>query len=225
MYRIVKILLHLLLIRAHVEEQELGRLVAGALDIDLARSAHFNVSAVTLSQHRVSECNLGTAILGLSPTAHNDLREDLPWTICDKVVADALARRQDGCVHGEICVEGNGTAARAIGGLHDATKLVGLLLIGELAGLVVWLQTALVWLRPDLEKVDLLFGVPVVLRVPDASASACELHLTTLEVLKVAHAVFVFQSASDDVAEDKELGVRMRPEACAWPDPIFVDDA
>jgi hypothetical protein len=49
--------------------------------------------------------------------------------------------------------------------------------------------------------------VPIVFRVPDACARACELDFAALEVLEIAHAVLVFKCAIDDVAEDEELGM------------------
>ena len=74
----------------------------------------------------------------------------------------------------------------------------------------MWLQTALVRLGPDLEEVDFGVGVAVVFRVADAGAGGGELDFAALEVFEVAHAVFVFEDAVDDVAEDEEFGVAVR---------------
>lgn len=41
----------------------------------------------------------------------------------------------------------------------------------------------------------------------DACAGGGELDFATLQVLEIAHAVFVFEDAVDDVTEDEEFGV------------------
>lgn len=54
-------------------------------------------------------------------------------------------------------------------------------------GVVSRLEPALVRERPDLEKVDLFGGVPVVFAVADASSSASHLQVASLHDLEVAY--------------------------------------
>ena len=58
-----------------------------------------------------------------------------------------------------------------------------------------------------MEEVDFGVAVTVVFRMADACAGGGELDFATLQVLEIAHAVFVFEDAVDDVTEDEEFGV------------------
>jgi hypothetical protein len=215
-----------LFLRPHVEQQELGRFAAYALNVNLAWAIDIDVCAIALTQKGVSDLDL-RSLLWLRALAHDDLRKDFPRSLSNKLVRDALARREDGCVHGQISLQANRMlrVAETICVLHDAAKLVGLLLVGEHLGLIVWLQGALVWLGPDLQEMYLIVAIPVVFRVPNTRTGACELYLAALEVLEVAHTVFVFEHAVHDVAEDEELGVGVCAEAGAGLHPVFVDYA
>lgn len=86
------------------------------------------------------------------------------------------------------------------------------------------LQAPLVRLRPYLKKVHLILVVAIVLRVSNPRPCTRELYFAALEVLQVAHTVTVFEGAVDNVAEDEELGVRVRAEARGGLDAVFVDD-
>jgi hypothetical protein len=67
--------------------------------------------------------------------------------------------------------------------------------------------------------------VAVVLGVADAGPRGGELDFAAAQVLEVAHAVLVLELAVDDVRPDEELGVRVRAEAGAALDAVFVYDA
>ena len=83
------------------------------------------------------------------------------------------------------------------------------MLVGELLRLVMRRETALIGFGPDLQEVALGVAVAVVFGMADTGSGAGELDLAALEVLEVAHAVFVLEHAVDDVAEDEEFGVAM----------------
>ena len=58
----------------------------------------------------------------------------------------------------------------------------------------------------------------------DACAGGGELDFATLQVLEIAHAVFVFEDAVDDVTEDEEFGVTVSSETSACLHPVLVDN-
>lgn len=90
---------------------------------------------------------------------------------------------------------------------------------------VAGLQTALLRLNPDLQKMDWLGAGRIKLAVRDAPARAHQLNLAGLELPAIAQAVLVLQRAFQHVAENLHVAVRMRPEAQARRNPVVVDDA
>ena len=137
------------------------------------------------------------------------MSKELPGPLSNKLMNNLLARAQNRRIHAKVSLEPNSTFTllQPVRRLHYPNQLIRLLLVGKLLRLVMWLQTALVGLGPDLEEVDFGVGVAVVFRVADAGAGGGELDFAALEVFEVAHAVFVFEDAVDDVAEDEEFGV------------------
>jgi hypothetical protein len=203
--------------RAHVKQQELGGLVAHTLNLDLVRSLHtLNIRAITLSKHSVANLDLRTALLRLCASCHNNMREYLSWALSNNIMHDLLSRRQDRSIHAKISLQANSTFALSnpLRRLHDPHQLIRLLLVAKLLRLVVWLQTTLVRLGPNLEEVDFRVAVAVVFGVADTGAGACELDFAAFEVLEVAHAVFVLERAVDYVAEDEEFGVAVGACSC-----------
>lgn len=101
--------IYLLLLRTHVEQQKLSRLVARADDVNLSGSIYIDVRAITLTKRGLSNLDASTTLLGLCSSAHNDLCENVPWSLGNELVRDALAGRQNRCIHGEIGLQTNGT--------------------------------------------------------------------------------------------------------------------
>lgn len=67
--------------------------------------------------------------------------------------------------------------------------------------------------------------VAVVLGMSDSRARRGELNFSTFEVFQIAHAVFVFEFAVDNVGPDEEFGVRVGAKAGALFYAVFVDHA
>lgn len=57
----------------------------------------------------------------------------------------------------------------------------------------------------------------------DSGACRSELNLSALQVFEVAHAVFVFELAADNVAPNEEFGVGVSAKTCAFLHAVFVD--
>lgn len=77
--------------------------------------------------------------------------------------------------------------------------------------------------EPDLQKVNGFGGGGVELRMGHTRAGAHQLDLARLESAPVAHAVFVFERAIDDIAEDLHVPVRMIWKTTAWCDTVLID--
>lgn len=86
-------------------------------------------------------------------------------------------------------------------------------------------EVAFARLDPDLQHVggDVWRGIELAME--DTFAGAHELDLAGLEDAAIAEAVFVLESAFDDVGEDFHVAVRVGGEAAAGGDVVFVDDA
>lgn len=107
----------------------------------------------------------------------------------------------------------------------DLPQDVGLLVVGEVSGVVLWLQAVLVGLGPYLQEVDFLALVVIVLGMRDPSASRCHLHISPLHDLDIAHVVLVGQLARDDVREDFEFSVGMGRKPCTRGYSVLIDDS
>ena len=218
----------LLLLRPHVKQQKLCRLIAHALNLNTQRPLHpIDISTVSLPKHRLADFDLRAACFRLRPLAHDDLREQLPRPRRNQLVHHLLAWRQDTSIHTQIRLQPNRMLRlpQSLRALHNPAQRILLLLIRELLRLIMRLQPTLIRLRPDLQKVHLIVLIAVVLGMPNPRPRAGELDLAAREVLQVAHGVLVLQGAVDDVAEDEELGVAVGAEAGAGLDAVFVDDA
>src|SRR5262249_19617362 len=77
--------------------------------------------------------------------------------------------------------------------------------------------------EPDLQQVDRLAVRSIVLAVPDAGPRAQLLHLSGPELPGAAGAVAMGQRSLQHYRQDLHVAVRVRPEAAAWRDPVFVD--
>ena len=217
-----------LLLRPHIKQQKLRRLIAHAFNLEAQRPLHpVNISTIPLPNHRLPDLDLRTPRLRLRPLAHDNLRKQLPWPRRNHLVHHLLARRQDTSVHAQIRLQPNRMllVPQPLRALHNPTQRILLLLIRKPLRLIMRLQPALIGLSPDLQEVHLIIPIAVVLGVPDPRPRASELNLPTREILQVAHGVLVLQGAVDDVAEDEKLGVAVRAEARAGLDAVFVDDA
>lgn len=198
------------ILRPHIEQQKLRRLITHALNLNLARPTHtVNESAIALAQHRLRNLNPRPPLFRLRPLTHNQLCIKFSWAISNNIMRNFLTRREYRRIHAKVSLQSNRMLplSQTIRALHDPDQLIRLLLISELLRFVVWLHAPLVGLGPDLKEVDFGVAVSVVFGMPDAGSSVGELHFSALEVLEVAHAVFVLEGAVDDVAEDEELGV------------------
>ena len=80
------------------------------------------------------------------------------------------------------------------------------------------------WLQPDLEEVCGVFWGRIELAVSHAGARAHDLDLSGTKLPLVAHAILVRQRSGDYVAENFHVSVRVRREAAACCDVVFVDD-
>ena len=80
------------------------------------------------------------------------------------------------------------------------------------------------WLQPNLEEVRRLIWGRIELAVSHAGARAHDLDLSGTKLPLVAHAILVRQRSGDYVAENFHVSVRVRREAAACCDVVFVDD-
>lgn len=83
----------------------------------------------------------------------------------------------------------------------------------------------MVGLYPDLQEVDGFVGRGVELAVLDAGAGGHVLEVTGADDAAVAHGVFVFELAGEDVGDDFHVLVGVGAEAFGGHDDVVVDDA
>ena len=108
-----------------------------------------------------------------------------------------LAGAQNRRIHRQLRMNGGRTLSLALA-LHalgldrrnDLQQRIPLLVIRKVASVVRWREPALVGEEPDLEEVNLFFGVAVVLGVADSGAGARHLDIAALHDFGIAHAVF-----------------------------------
>jgi hypothetical protein len=155
------------------------------------------------------------------------MQENLPLPLRHKLVRDTLPGAEDTRAHTNIGMHGDRLPLLVLPRmplhtLHHPHQRISLHLVRELARLVRRLQSPHVGLRPDLQEVAVFVLVAVVLGVADAGSRGSELDFAAAQVLEVAHRVFVLELAVDDVRPDEELGVRVRAEARAALDAVFV---